>query len=174
MGKGRTSVALLVLLPALLASGEADAAEWRLTTIMDTDKSIGYAVVAVDASTIQRSVPSVRFWEYTIWERPQFGHDSTKTLRSAQCDDHSYEELQVTYYSGQNVGRSGEPRPRAYAVPGTTLFHTIDVACGNAPFLTEGLDDPHEFAQRIFASLHRVHSQPRRSPAPRKKRVHLR
>jgi hypothetical protein len=149
MGK---PILALFSLPALLVASRLRAADWRHVG-GTTTRSAGRAVGFIDAQSIRRVGGRVTFWQFVAFERPVDGMDNTRILSEADCDTHSYRNLQSTAYMGElSIGSDGPEAIESAAAPGTVIYVSIDIACGRHGMSDATVDDPYGQSRSYFRS----------------------
>jgi len=112
--------------------------------------SPGLSVAFIDAASVRRDGETVRFWEMLHY-RPDQRSDHFVAQREANCRDHSFRNLSVTYYLGKTAaGSDGEGTERIKPQKGTVDDEIVQTACGTRQF-GKLFEDPDTAARLFFA-----------------------
>lgn len=137
-----------------LAPSSVQAAGWRLAATSQTESPRTYAATFVDTATIRREGNVVSFRSLTVWEQDVSSADNSRSLTSADCRDHSFRDLGITYYKGPALVEQGKPEPRSIAGPGSARDRMIGAVCGTQVWLTGVVKDPYGWSRAAFGKLH--------------------
>jgi hypothetical protein len=136
-------------------AGPANAAAWRLAaTGHSSSPRDYYSATFVDTATIRRKGAAVRFRSLVVWEENISSGDNSRMLTSADCRDHSFQDLQIAHYKGRQVIEPGKLGPRSSASPESARYLAIEAACGVRPWLSKVLRDPYDWSRSTFLKLH--------------------